>query len=287
MENGLDYLEIHRSPSTAGKVNLKINLIHHFEEEDILKNDRVTFESCVEDGQEKVYVIIGGWPLNFDDTEGDRIKGDIALYSESKKDSVLSIRKPLLERAPLHLYYLSEDYLSILNNTDSFADVTLKCGSIEIPVHRNILSARSNVFAAMFKSKMTESQGVVDIVDIKAKVLKYVLKYIYSGKIDPMTDALTGDLLFAADKYQLHELKHACVSHLILNTTLDNVPRMLVLGYLHDESLKEYAMEFVCKSKPRTFFKFKKTEEWKVLEREYPRLAIEVLNSALEYKHKR
>ncbi|GIY40626.1 speckle-type POZ protein-like B [Caerostris extrusa] len=107
------------------------------------------------------------------------------------------------------LMELSNDFLHLLDQgVSSFADVNLKCGSVTVPAHKNILAARSPVFAAMFATEMRENlTNVVDITDLEVSALRNMLTFMYSGRIENLTAASAGDLLFAADKYQLQGLK--------------------------------------------------------------------------------
>lgn len=177
---------------------------------------------------------------------------------------------------------LSDDLLRLLDNPSSFADATLKCESAEIPVHKCVLSIRSPVLAAMFTSQMQEGlTSTLLVTDIKLDVLKATLKYIYSGKTDNLTDVLAGDMLFAADKYQIDKLKSICVAKLKSSMKVDNITRILVLGELHDKGLKAAALDFLCRLK--RFSDLEKSEEWKSLEEEYPRLAMEVTKSIVKF----
>ncbi|GFT19564.1 hypothetical protein NPIL_511, partial [Nephila pilipes] len=69
---------------------------------------------------------------------------------------------------------LSNDLERLLDpETASFVDVHLKCGSVAIPAHKNILSMRSPVFSAMFSSEMEETRkNEVDITDVDVPVLR-------------------------------------------------------------------------------------------------------------------
>ncbi|GFS95678.1 hypothetical protein NPIL_130671, partial [Nephila pilipes] len=81
---------------------------------------------------------------------------------------------------------LSNDLERLLDlKNASFADVHLKCGSVAIPAHKNILSMRSPVFSAMFSSEMKETlQNEVNITDVDVPALRMMLKYVYTGKVE-------------------------------------------------------------------------------------------------------
>ncbi|GBN52132.1 Speckle-type POZ protein-like A, partial [Araneus ventricosus] len=145
---------------------------------------------------------------------------------------------------------LSNDFECLLDpNTTYFSDVNVNCGTVSFSAHKNILCARSPVFAAMFTTEMKETlENKVEISDISSQVLKTMLTYIYTGKTGELSVQSAGELLFAADMYQLQDLKRVCSDFLKSCVSAENVLRTLVLGYLHDKDLKVFAMDFICNS---------------------------------------
>ncbi|GFR02800.1 speckle-type POZ protein [Trichonephila clavata] len=174
---------------------------------------------------------------------------------------------------------LSEDLMHLLDEaSSSFSDVVLKCQFLTIPAHKNILSARSPVFSAMFKNEMREKQeNVVEISDLDFSTLRTMLFYIYTGNTDDLTKSNVQDILYAADKYQLAGLKDICYEHSKSTASDENVLNILVLGDMHDQDLKDFAMNFIC-NKVARFSLLENTEEWKRLQMEKSSLAFEVLN---------
>jgi hypothetical protein len=73
-----------------------------------------------------------------------------------------------------------------LFNSEKFSDVKIVCGNETFFCHKNILAARSDVFAAMFnKTDSTENQtGVVQVEYLDANTMKSLLSFIYGNKID-------------------------------------------------------------------------------------------------------
>ncbi|GBM32449.1 Speckle-type POZ protein-like B [Araneus ventricosus] len=207
---------------------------------------------------------------NGEPEEGIQLKSLEELANEESKQK---IKLKSLEN-------LSNDFKRLLEPKGScFADVTLKCGDISIPAHKNILSARSPVFAAMFANPMEESrENEVDITDIDISILRAFLIYMYTGKTSDLTVSSAADLLFAAAKYQLQDLKRVCFDFLKDTVSPQNMLRVLFLGDLLDEDLESFAVDYFC-DKYAEFSVFSKTEEWETLEKEKPSVALSVLLS--------
>ena len=74
---------------------------------------------------------------------------------------------------------LAQDISNYLNNVSEFSDFTLTCDDVRFPVHKAILAARSEVFAAMFRHGDTEEAATdqVNIVDTDAETLRSFLRY--------------------------------------------------------------------------------------------------------------
>merc|ERR1719244_1620458 len=144
---------------------------------------------------------------------------------------------------------LSNDFLSLLSSGE-MSDVQVVVGDSIYSAHRNILAARSPVFAAMFSHDMTEQRkNEVKITDLPPLAVKAMLEYIYSGKYEE-TD-ITPSLLASADKYDLPELKSACESCLARDIRLANCMELMVLADTHSAmSLKSATLSFIVRNLP-------------------------------------
>jgi len=141
------------------------------------------------------------------------------------------------------------NHLENLFAEKNFSDFEINCDGEVFNCHRNILSARSPVFSAMFQVDMIENQSKkVHIRDIKKEVFSEVLKFIYTGSISS-EDSLkkqAKDILAAANKYQIDLLKKLCEAQLVSALNASNCFDLLVLGDLHEaEKLKMVAMDFI------------------------------------------
>lgn len=63
-------------------------------------------------------------------------------------------------------------------------DVYICVGENQIPCHRNVLSAASPYFRAMFTSSLTESRQMrVELHEVDAASVSLLINYAYTGKV--------------------------------------------------------------------------------------------------------
>lgn len=169
---------------------------------------------------------------------------DIQQSGKSQQDAKMPF-KICLEK-------LSVDFSKLFQNSQ-FSDVAIICNDpnekdkvIRIPVHKAILASRSPVFEAMFSYSMAESENnEVKIIDINISTVRDMLTYMYTGKIEDL-NTRSINLLEAADKYQLSELKEICEETLSANLSVDNSLECLLMADLHNASeLKTSAVKFI------------------------------------------
>jgi len=108
-------------------------------------------------------------------------------------------------------------------NTKAFSDFKFICSDgVEIPAHRLICSAYSPVMKAMFNTEMKEAKDcIVYVTDIDGKTMNEVLRFIYTQNVCCI-DTLALDILYAAEKYGLDELKNLCLTKMTDNISIDN-----------------------------------------------------------------
>jgi speckle-type POZ protein len=127
------------------------------------------------------------------------------------------------------------------------SDATFNINGRKFAAHKTILAMRSEVFAAMFLHPTKEVQtGEVKVDDIDPDVFQEVLRYLYTGLTRSTTmDIMAPELLAAADKYMLDELKTRCETHLIRKMSAKNCLDLLTLTAHHPaEHLKKFAIEY-------------------------------------------
>ena len=167
---------------------------------------------------------------------------------------------------------LVDDYAKYFKNKD-MSDVILNVDDVAYHAHKLILSARSPVFAAMFKHEMMENRNhVVDIPEIKSNVFEIVLQYIYTGKVDGVQQ-LADEILSVADQYQLDLLKTACEHVMIGQLSTRNASKFLVLADLHSaEKLRKKTMRFINDNAKNLISR----TDWKTFVYSYPHLLAEL-----------
>ena len=128
-----------------------------------------------------------------------------------------------------------------------FTDATILCDDEEFHCHKVILAGRSSVFETMFSVEMKEKiDNQVVIKDMDADTLGEMLGYIYGCSANVNTGEKATNLLIAAEKYDLKELKQICENSLCLSLDVDNVVDRLILADLHCASnLHALALRFI------------------------------------------
>ena len=163
--------------------------------------------------------------------------------SKTEGDCNCQIEKPETPQARL-----GRDLAALLN--DKFADFVFKVENVKIPAHRAILAARSPVFDAMFQYDMKENKtNETEITDVTPAAFRALLQFIYTGHCQ--VGSLAEEILVAANKYDIRDLKQICAKELQKKLTVDNAVRLLVLSDLHQsEDLKDGAIRFINKNAP-------------------------------------
>ena len=111
-------------------------------------------------------------------------------------------------------------------------------------------SCQSSVFKRMLNdSNMVEAKsGEIKVTDISPITMESLLFFIYHDNLDE--SKISGDLMMAADKYNLSALYKFCVYHFDNNLTEENAVDVMNSAYLKNETdLFGKACKFVSKHK--------------------------------------
>ncbi|KAJ8675308.1 hypothetical protein QAD02_011094 [Eretmocerus hayati] len=178
-------------------------------------------------------------------------KGLVKMVANSKKDNPRGVSKAMLRSDLMEqvlkftddqLIVLSEilaidrpEFLNFLPkpcnheeyvNNEKLSDVKIIMKGKTIHAHK-ILMSTYRVFAAMFEHNMKEStQNIIDVDDIEFDVMLELIRFIYTGKIHGM-EMIAQDLLIAADKYDICELKDQCSKYLCCTLSIHNVLQLM------------------------------------------------------------
>lgn len=172
------------------------------------------------------------------------------------------------------------DFVRLLDSGE-FSDITIEASGVEFKAHKAILIARSEYFRAMLTHNTIEANtGQVKVSDIDPQVMRAVLRFIYSGNIEINSieesieeDEPEGeevleernkdedeiiaqnhsyhrhsfviDLLKAADRYQLEDLKLHCELVLCDRISSNSAPDLLKLAHIYRaDNLKSRVIQF-------------------------------------------
>ncbi|KAJ8680809.1 hypothetical protein QAD02_016596 [Eretmocerus hayati] len=154
-------------------------------------------------------------------------------------------RKDQNSHSSRHNFSLKNDYEQLLNS-GKFSDVTFIVGNQELHLHKNILSSRSTVFAAMFDHDLEENNfEVVDIEDQTYEVMTEFFRYVYSARVNELTKYAI-ELLKTSNKYAVEELKSLCEQNLMQNIKIDNALELLTLADCYDaKNLQARCVHFI------------------------------------------
>lgn len=179
------------------------------------------------------------------------------------------------------------DEFEKLLNEPRFADVSFQVVGDDdrepLLAHRNILSARSPVFKAMFEHEMLENKrSRVDIEDVGYDVMKELLKYLYTAKLTGNLGLnMMAELLVAAEKYNVEGLKTRCEKILGDGMTAANVLRFLPLADTHNATeLRARGIAFIVANSEEIV----DSAEFKLFVQLQPQLICEIFQALVDNK---
>lgn len=128
-------------------------------------------------------------------------------------------------------------------------DIVINTSDGSIGAHRAILSARSPVFSSMFSHDLREKElSTVNISDMSSETCFAFLSYIYGNIQNEVFLTHRLELLRAADKYDISDLKEACHYSLVEDIDSKNVLERLQCGTLYQlPELKSSCMRYLVK----------------------------------------
>jgi len=163
-------------------------------------------------------------------------------------------------------------------------DVTVKCGDASFECNKFMMTSRSPVFKSMFQSNMIESQtNTVNIEDLQPKVVDEMLQYIHTG-VSLNIDKYPQELLAAADRYQLDQLKDNCEVTLIASLDVDNCVSLLILSDMYNAlKLRRAAVKYATEN----MTSISNTCDWKKELARFPSLMTDMIDTLSDSLKKR
>ncbi|KAG5670776.1 hypothetical protein PVAND_001016 [Polypedilum vanderplanki] len=134
-----------------------------------------------------------------------------------------------------------------LFNSNSYSDFTIISSDGKMfSAHQCILAGRSSVFKAMLSTEMIEKKlNKIKVKDIDGDTMHELLKFIYTEEVENSNN-VAKKLIYAAEKYDLPELKSICISKLINEIAEENIFEILLLAdRFNEEILLNKCMLFI------------------------------------------
>lgn len=131
----------------------------------------------------------------------------------------------------------------------TLCDVTLSVQGTTFPAHRNVLSANSEFFKALFANEMKEkAENTVHMEEFEPHVMEQLLTYMYGGGINIKKDNAL-DLAIGADFLFLTELKQKACEFLISDLNSDNCLFLLYMAEKYNvRELRDSAQKHILEN---------------------------------------
>ena len=190
--------------------------------------------------------------------QANRLKDeDLANGTRLTTVLYLSVHSTMQSLAPTLELTMQNLFLS-----DDMSDVKIICDGQEFPAHKFILSARSDVFKAMFSSELQRNRESMEVDGISADTMKKFLKFIYRDEVKAKD--IDSNLLIAADRYNVKRLVDICINHMESTIDAKNVMQIVFTAHLiNNDQLLRKASHFIFTNPG----KVKKSERWEQMKK--------------------
>jgi len=164
------------------------------------------------------------------------------------------------------------------------SDVVIIAGKEKFHCHKNILSARCEVFKNMLSPNTLESESnTIEVKEVTPEAVESMLKFIYTGEVPDDPEKLTIDLLNITEMYLLDHLKEACLTSLVEKLEVSSCITTFIMAdrYVSGGSggrLRELLIKFMrCKAEEVV-----ETDNWDKLMDNHPALAKELVRAIVK-----
>lgn len=179
---------------------------------------------------------------------------------------------------PLHDNKVPQDFKEFFLKQEG-CDVLIKVKGVQFSAHRTILSARSPVFASIFRNDMKEkSTDTIHIEDCHPSSFSDFLCFLYCGDIQNLSTENVFSLFIAADKYGVSDLRTKCIEFMKENLSVDTFCDTITLALHHFETeLIKLATDFFTENLKKIII----TIKWHSFIMENPMQGNELMIKAL------
>jgi len=208
----------------------------------------------------------------------DHVKVAPHLYGElaitAKKLKLDRLEKICRREEEIPPSTFQQELSSIVNDTYS-SDIGFELeDKLMTHAHKMLIASRSEYFKTIFESGFKEhSAQVIAIEMVEQNIFNAVLQYLYTGDDAVAQSDRIVDILIAADRFLLDDLKQICESILESSLDTDNCAYLLAIADKHNAPrLKRLCLETILK----TWHIFKQTSGFALLPTMAPKLLREV-----------
>ena len=162
------------------------------------------------------------------------------VYFDSETMPSTDIDFASMPNSSTHKFYIKDFKFSEPDkNFDNLSDFEIVCVDKSdtgeeserlFRCHKIILSTNSRYYDRMFSSNYCENQGKVTVTDISSGIMETVLRYLYTRQVQKSD--IDEQLYYAADKYEIDELKEVCEKELAKGISLENIVSLAVAASL-------------------------------------------------------
>jgi len=194
-----------------------------------------------------------------------------------KRESIEKTVKPTKTPQEVALQDLSSSFGDLLKSGE-MSDFRIVCGGEEIPCHKNILIARSNVLRNMMANDMKESQeNCMQITDLKPHIVQIFVQFIYTGEVaSENLKKYAEDLFEVGHRYELNGLIKLCQNEMITHINNTNVLAIVTKAHMyHADKLREACMKWIVNHRKNIV----KPEGWRENLKRFPDLLMDIMEA--------
>ncbi|GBN85516.1 hypothetical protein AVEN_185330-1 [Araneus ventricosus] len=130
---------------------------------------------------------------------------------------------------------------------DQMSDVTLKVShsgySWRFPAHSTLLCAKSQVFQEIIEMRRDEFPPIINIMGVQPDTMLQLLRYVYTHEYPT---EVTADLLSAAEKFRLTDLRERLEEMALQNLTIGGACHLLESLEMREPLMEDCIVKATC-----------------------------------------